>query len=567
MVNVSFNRSPSRSSDEDSIWSETDRLLASKRSIDNLRKEDQSLIQLEEDFDLIRASNTNPFIEPSVAAYWKKVYNKCNYECKSHFDPTFEWTKAEEDEVLKVLGYRVTLLACFMFVGLQIDRGNIGQAISDNMLEDLGLTTEDYNLSNTLSKLAFLAVEIPSGMMCKWLGPDTWLPIQIVLWSLVAISQGFITGRTSFLVTRTLIAILEGGFIPEMVLWLSYFFTSKELSVKLSYFWSSAAATQCFCGLLAFLLLRMRGFLGLEGWRWLFIIEGIFTLIIGVSSYFMIVPSVVETKTLWNPKGWFDHHQEKIVVNRVLRDDPSKGDMHNKQAIGFKLLWKAIKDYDLWPVYIIGFLAFIPVNTITYYFTLNLKEAGFSTFDVNLLTIPSNILHIFFLIGITRFSEHINERSLVELISPLWVLPGLAILRWSNIIDDNKYLMFTVSTFILAQPYIHSINVSWVSRNSNSIKTRTISAALYNMFNQAGGMMAANVYRPDDAPRYRRGNEQLFWLSVFTGVFLVGVKVYYVWRNHQKEKIWSQWDYAQKEDYIHNTKDEGNKRLDFRFVH
>jgi hypothetical protein len=87
------------------------------------------------------------------------------------------------------------------------------------------------------------------------------------------------------------------------------------------------------------------------------------------------------------------------------------------------------------------------------------------------------------------------------------------------------------------------------------------------MFNQAGGMMAANVYRPDDAPRYRRGNEQLFWLSVFTGVFLVGVKVYYVWRNHQKEKIWSQWDYAQKEDYIHNTKDEGNKRLDFRFVH
>ncbi len=98
--------------------------------------------------------------------------------------------------------------------------------------------------------------------------------------------------------------------------------------------------------------------------------------------------SAVQTKTWFRPKGWFTDREVGIVVNRVLRDDPSKGDMHNRQAITFKRLWEALKDYDLWPIYAIGLIEFIPSNPPVTYITLTLRGLGFSPFTTNLLTIP-----------------------------------------------------------------------------------------------------------------------------------------------------------------------------------
>lgn len=102
--------------------------------------------------------------------------------------------------------------------------------------------------------------------------------------------------------------------------------------------------------------------------RWLFLIEGIITFSVGAASFFLMPASAVQTKTWFRPKGWFSDREVAIVVNRVLRDDPSKGglhlidtylthvltafagDMHNRQAITPKRLWLALQDYDLWPV-------------------------------------------------------------------------------------------------------------------------------------------------------------------------------------------------------------------------
>lgn len=85
--------------------------------------------------------------------------------------------------------------------------------------------------------------------------------------------------------------------------------------------------------------------------------------------------------------------EETIIVNRVLREDPSKSDMHNRQPITPKLLWKSLKDYDLWPIYILGLTFQIPTAPQTSYLTLTLKGLGFDTFSTNLLTIPSTVGH------------------------------------------------------------------------------------------------------------------------------------------------------------------------------
>jgi hypothetical protein len=75
------------------------------------------------------------------------------------------------------------------------------------------------------------------------------------------------------------------------------------------------------------------------------------------------------------------------VVNRILRDDPSKGDMHNRQALSPMMLWECISDYHMWPIYLIGLSWLIPSNPMTAYLTLELRALGFGTFETNLLTV------------------------------------------------------------------------------------------------------------------------------------------------------------------------------------
>lgn len=156
-----------------------------------------------------------------------------------------------------------------------------------------------------------------------------------------------------------------------------------------SYFWTTLSLTTIITSLLAFALLHLCGVNGWAGWRWLFFVEGLITLTIGLISFINMPASIVQTKTWFRPKGWFTDKEVAIVVNRVLRDDPSKGDMHNRQAITPRRLWGVLKEYDLWPMYAIGLICFIPQGPVNAYLTLTLRSLGFDPFKTNLLTIPA----------------------------------------------------------------------------------------------------------------------------------------------------------------------------------
>ncbi len=311
----------------------------------------------------------------------------------------------------------------------------------------------------------------------------------------------------------------------------------------------------------------MRGVHGWAGWRWLFLVEGLITGLVGISSFFMMPASAVQTKTWFRPKGWFTDREVKIVVNRVLRDDPSKGDMHNRQAITPRRLWKAACDYDLWPLYAIGLIAYIPQTPPAQYITLTLKSIGFSTFNTNLLTIPYSFFHICTLLLITQLSERTNERTLVSMIQPIWTLPCILVLRfWPGTMKD-QWGTFAVTTVLLSYPYCHAILVGWTSKNSNNVGARSVSAALYNMSVQLGNIIGNFLYRADDKPLYHRGNTDLIIINLLAIVLFLFTKVYYIWRNKQRDRVWNAMSPEEQRAYKRNTTLSGSRRLDFRFAH
>ncbi|ESK96300.1 allantoate permease [Moniliophthora roreri MCA 2997] len=500
--------------------------------------------------------------------YWPKK----NHESYHRFDPKARWTYAEERRLVRKIDWKVMLWAAISFSALNLDRGNLSQANTDNFLLDMGIILKciirtDFNLGNSLFRIAFLCAELPSQIVSKRLGPDRWIPIQMVAWSIVTLAQFWLNGRTSFLVCRALLGFIQGGFIPDLILYLSYFYTKYELPLRLALFWMSANVCSICASFIAFGVLRMRGVLGREGWRWLFLVEGCLTAALGIATFFRMPPSPTQTKTWYRPKGWFTEEEEIIAVNRVMRDDPSKGDMHNREGLTLRRLWMAICDYDLWPLYIIGLTFGIPASPPNTYLTLSLRNIGFDTFQSNLLTIPSTVATMVTMFAITAISEMVNDRSLVAMSQDVWILPFLVAL-YCLPENPNQWVYFGVASTLLAHPYTHPIQVGWCSRNSGAVASRTINASIYNMAVQASGIIASQIYRKDDAPRYRRGNTILIAICSFNILILYPfTKAYYMWRNRQRDKIWNAMTTEEKIHYLKTTKDVGNRRLDFRFAH
>ncbi|KAF5630339.1 tartrate transporter [Fusarium sp. NRRL 52700] len=485
------------------------------------------------------------------------------YEGIHRYDPTAEWTEKEEKKLVRRLDKRICSWVCLMFFALQLDRGNISQALSDGMLDDLGLNTNDYNYGMMIFYLCFLSAEVPSQMISKKLGPDVWIPIQMVTWSIIGICQGFVQDKQSFYATRALLGLIEGGFIPDALLYLSYFYTNKELPMRVGFFYCASNGTFIVAAFLAYGILHMRSVGGWEGWRWLFVLEGTLTFIIGVVSWFYLPPGPTQTASWFRGKdGWFTEREEVIMVNRVLRDDPGKGGMHNRQGLTLKLLGDALMDYDLWPLYMISWTMLIPTNPVTAYLTLNLKALGFGTFETNLLTIPGYVLFLVHLILISWYSEKINNRMAILLYYSFWCFVLLLTLELLPA-NASPWAWYSATILMIGFPYIHSINVSLTSRNAGSVRTRTVGSAMYNMICQASSVISSQIYRDDDKPLYRRGNKVLLALVGWNVVMTVFIKGYYIWRNKTREQIWDAMSDEEKDEYLRTTKDEGNKRYCF----
>ncbi|TFY81172.1 hypothetical protein EWM64_g2843 [Hericium alpestre] len=460
------------------------------------------------------ATKRSVYDDPNLARhYWPKE----TYENIHRFDPAARWTVAEEKSLVRKIDWKVMAWAALSFSALNLDRNNLGAANSDNILKDLGMTTDDFNLAG-------------SGSL------DTHADVCL-------------------------------DFIPDLILYLSYFYTKNELPFRLSLFWMSSNVCSIVSSFISFGVLHMRGVLGKAGWRWLFLVEGLITLSIGIATFFRMPPSPTQTRTWFRPKGWFTEREETICVSRVLRDDPSKGDMHNREGLTIKRLWQACCDYDLWPLYILGLMFGIPPSPPSTYLTLSLRKLGFGTFETNLLTIPSTVVGILTMFGITWISERVNDRSFVSMAEDIWTLPCLVAL-YCLPANPNQWIYFTVASILVSYPYTHPIQVGWCSRNSGSVASRTVNASLYNMFVQLSSVIASFIYRSDDAPRYLRGNRVLIAIACVNLLVLYpSTKAYYVWRNRQRDKIWDQMTPEERSNYLETTKDIGNRRLDFRFAH
>lgn len=195
---------------------------------------------------------------------------------------------SEEAAVKKAFRYLVPWLMLF-YVLAYVDRINIGFAAL-SMNAELGLTATMFGFANTAFYIMFSLFEVPSNMMLAKYGARVWIPRIMITWGLASIATMFAIGPNSLYALRSLVGLAEAGLLPGIIYYMGYWFPQAHRAKANAVFLAALPMALMVGSPLSGLILQMDGLLGLAGWRWLFIIEGLPSILLGFAVYF-ILPS------------------------------------------------------------------------------------------------------------------------------------------------------------------------------------------------------------------------------------------------------------------------------------
>ncbi|GJJ14090.1 hypothetical protein Clacol_008347 [Clathrus columnatus] len=217
----------------------------------------------------------------------------------------------------------LTLLYLLSF----LDRSNVGNAKVDGLATQINLQGAEYNTGLALYFVGYVLFEIPANIVLKRTSPRTWLPTITLIWGVISVCQGLVTDKAGFYAVRFFLGVTEAGLFPGVIYVFSMYYTRTQRSIRVSFFFSGSALAGAFGGVLAYLLGLINGG-GKPGWAWIFIVEGLITIVVSFIAYFL-VPS-------WPQHASFLTESERErLINRLRRDtDAADLEPFNWKGVG-----------------------------------------------------------------------------------------------------------------------------------------------------------------------------------------------------------------------------------------
>ncbi|KAI1839786.1 hypothetical protein JX266_014005 [Neoarthrinium moseri] len=290
------------------------------------------------------------------------------------------------------------------FFALQMDRINIGNAMTDTITLDLGITTNEINVGNQLLSAGIILLEIPSNILLQRWGAQRWLSAQVFAFSLVATFQGFIKNYPSFLATRFILGCCESGYIPGSLYTLSTWYKRGETSLRVSLFFVGNLLAAATVSLIGGGILTLSGLHRIAGWRWLFFIEGTITIVFAtiIACFFPKRPDDPTIMLSGNKWGFFTEREKYTAVARVLLDDPAKA--NGQIDIKGSDLWGTLNNSRIWLHVLICLLSDIPVNSLQTYSPSIIKSLGFNPVAANALNSVPLFIAIILILCLSKLS-------------------------------------------------------------------------------------------------------------------------------------------------------------------
>jgi D-galactonate transporter len=270
------------------------------------------------------------------------------------------------------------LMLCYFLSYL--DRTNISIAAL-TMNDDLGLTAAQFGLASGLFFIGYFFFEVPSNLIMHRVGARIWIARIMITWGIVAALMAAVQGPASLYVVRVLLGIAEAGFFPGIILYLTFWFPAEYRGRAVALFMSAIPLSNAIGAPIGGALLSLHGFAGLTGWRWLFLLEGVPTVIIGVVVLWLLPSRPGDVR-------WLSEKQRGWLSGRIDAEAKQTSQRHHMNV------WQAIKRPRVLALALIYFC--LPLGTYAIGFWLPLiikKSLGISNnLNVSLLTAVPYVL-------------------------------------------------------------------------------------------------------------------------------------------------------------------------------
>jgi sugar phosphate permease len=301
-----------------------------------------------------------------------------------------------EDRTYRKVTWRIIPFLFICYLAAYLDRVNVGFA-KLQMLKELGFSETVYGLGASMFFVGYVLFEVPSNIVMLRVGARLWIARIMITWGLISAAMILVKTAWLFYVLRFLLGAAEAGFIPGILLYLTYWFPAARRGKITALFLTAIPMATIIGGPLSgWILQRVSGLHGLSGWQWLFLVETIPSIVLGIVTIAYLRDRVSDVK-------WLDAEEKQIVARAIAAEEGEK--------TGHTHLSAAFSDGRVWLLSGIYFTIVCGIYIISFWLPSLIKQAGVSdSMTIGLLTAVPYIAAIVAMIGVNTSGDRFRER-------------------------------------------------------------------------------------------------------------------------------------------------------------
>ncbi|KAF8075132.1 MFS general substrate transporter [Lyophyllum atratum] len=404
----------------------------------------------------------------------------------------------DERKLLRKIDLALVPWLSFLYLLSFLDRTSIGNAKLYNLTVDLHITENQYLLTLTIFFFSYAIFEVPSNVFLKRLRPSIWLSFLMLLWGVMMTLQGVVHNFGGLMGMRWMLGVFEAGLFPGVNYYLSCWYKRSEFGIRAAVFFSAASVSGAFGGLLAAAISKMDGIGGKPAWAWIFILEGLATVLAGIASFWIIQDFPDTAKFL-------SEAERTVVVRRLQGDDQFSA---AGEKLKMKYIWKSLRDWKTW----LGMVVYMGCDAPLYAFSLFLptiiNQLGMTPYRLiatpaNLLTVPVYVFAGLVTCIVGYIADRVGHRGYFNIGFLCLGAAGYIILISSRKPALSYFAVYLATCGIY--PVIPN-TIAWVSNNVEGSYKRSVSLAMVIGFGNLNGAVSSNVYRAADKPWYTLGH-------------------------------------------------------------
>ncbi|HTS03897.1 MAG TPA: MFS transporter [Thermoanaerobaculia bacterium] len=365
------------------------------------------------------------------------------------------------------------LFLCYILAYL--DRVNVGFA-KLQMVKDLSLSDAAFATGAGIFFIGYFFFEVPSNILLKKYGARAWIARIMISWGVISSLMMFVHSEKAFYAMRFLLGIAEAGFFPGIIFYLTLWYPSRLRSTRTALFVSAIAVSGVLGNPISGAIMdSLSGTAGLAGWQWLFLFEGIPSILVGIWVFFYLDSSILEAK-------WLTAEEKDLLARNLDAEEKHKSEVHVADAF---------KSGKVWALCAIYFTLMIGLYGISFWLPTIVKAFGVKGYlQVGLITAIPYFVAVVGMLLLSRSSDRTGERRLHYVLN---VSAGAVGLILSGVYASNPYLSI-VFLSVGTLGVIGSMPVFWPI--PSAFLAGTASAAgigLVNSIGNLGGYVGPNV--------------------------------------------------------------------------